>query len=1213
MSGIGTRRRGIGKQVSTAGQWKQRLASMVYGMLLGVVIPTLALGQASLLPDAKQQYLDDAGNPIAGGSVTYYVPGQSTKKNVWLDAAQTTLSTNPVVLDAAGRPQPTGQTYGSGIYRQKVVDANNVVVWDAVTASTGSGGGGTNIPATGDGNLVGTVLAFPGWSLPNQYMYADGHAVSRTTYPELLTALTQVANALCTAGLPTLTGLPFSTTFRVPIGASVEASCIAPGSTVVSKATNSLTMSSNASISTAVSARIFFYGNGDRSTTFNLPDLRSSVPAGMDTMDSAVAARGVLIPPYFPQNGLGAATISPSTILSLANLPPYTPAGTITNGVITNTVTGGVNGGTGVNTTVAAAGVQLLTGSTPIAVSSAQATSTFAGTPVGSSTPFSVVQPTIMTNYIIKVTPDANSAQATGVLSLGGMTGALACGTGILCTGNTVSLNGTPVFSPGSATVGNIAFWLDTNATTLGASPGFITANPGNAAIYSSLANPVNGYTGLYNGMVFQQGATIPTSAQFGGGTINVQQSVVGTLNIASGDTGIYQGNALAGYCNTNQPTGAGLSVAGCVGIMGQSGTTVANASIFGLSGIAQNITGPSIIGFDVGYMGGAELNPNLWQKSGSINPTVSSNHFYGLNIQGGGNHTNEIGSALVINNSAFPATTRWATGIELIAGCCVTGVTAGPVALGNSQRSQYISAAGIDGGGTVRSALFYADSGGNAVLSPFLGTTGIIFLDNGSGTPLLSASSAFGSSKIRVPAFTTAGVVTNDVTTGQLNSVTTLISGLTAPALVVTGSFTATGLVTNADLTNPSTTVNGQTCTLGSTCTVAASATSITAGTTTVTGGPGVLSNASSGGVLVSSLTLPSGATAPALTVTGSFTATGLVTNADLVSASTTVNGTACTLGSSCTVTAAGNTLTGTTVGSASSTTLASTVLASSLTSLGTITSLTATTVNAFTQGGNISGGGFQHNNVIIGASTPLAGTFTTLTANTSVSSPTHTASGALTFQSNGSTFAGDVTTGQQWYLGSTLNAPASGVQLTVSKNAAAPAPAPLAGTIADFVQVDGTAARLAIRQFGAGAAGPAVVYYAAGGTAASPTQTLSGTPIGVNFGFGYGSGAYQVGAGSGFQMNALENCVSTSCGSDFEIITTPIGAGAQSTVAYFKQGLSVGSSTDPGAGKINAQLGFVAGGTAGVTKTCTIAVGNVLTFTLGILTATSGVAGCV
>ncbi len=60
---------------------------------------------------------------------------------------------------------------------------------------------------------------------------------------------------------------------------------------------------------------------------------------------------------------------------------------------------------------------------------------------------------------------------------------------------------------------------------------------------------------------------------------------------------------------------------------------------------------------------------------------------------------------------------------------------------------------------------------------------------------------------------------------------------------------------------------------------------------------------------------------------------------------------------------------------------TLAAGVTASSLTSLGTITSLTATTINAFTLGGTISGAGNQINNVVIGASTPLAATFTTVT----------------------------------------------------------------------------------------------------------------------------------------------------------------------------------------------------------------------------------------
>ena len=62
----------------------QRLKSAVFGTIMGLCVPTLVLAQtATLLPNAKQQYLDAAGNPVAGGSVTYYVPGTTTKKTVW--------------------------------------------------------------------------------------------------------------------------------------------------------------------------------------------------------------------------------------------------------------------------------------------------------------------------------------------------------------------------------------------------------------------------------------------------------------------------------------------------------------------------------------------------------------------------------------------------------------------------------------------------------------------------------------------------------------------------------------------------------------------------------------------------------------------------------------------------------------------------------------------------------------------------------------------------------------------------------------------------------------------------------------------------------------------------------------------------------------------------------------------------------------------------
>jgi hypothetical protein len=59
--------------------------------------------------------------------------------------------------------------------------------------------------------------------------------------------------------------------------------------------------------------------------------------------------------------------------------------------------------------------------------------------------------------------------------------------------------------------------------------------------------------------------------------------------------------------------------------------------------------------------------------------------------------------------------------------------------------------------------------------------------------------------------------------------------------------------------------------------------------------------------------------------------------------------------------------------------------------------TTLTANTIGAFTLGGTVAGGGNQINNVIIGTSTPLAGNFTTVSATTSVTTPSVTNAGTL------------------------------------------------------------------------------------------------------------------------------------------------------------------------------------------------------------------------
>lgn len=96
---------------------------------------------------------------------------------------------------------------------------------------------------------------------------------------------------------------------------------------------------------------------------------------------------------------LGATKIGSSFTLLTANLPAYTPAGGITNGAIS--ISGGVNGAIATSTAVAAAGHSFA--DVGPAISPSQAASTFAGTAQGgTSTPVSLVQPSIVVKKIIR-------------------------------------------------------------------------------------------------------------------------------------------------------------------------------------------------------------------------------------------------------------------------------------------------------------------------------------------------------------------------------------------------------------------------------------------------------------------------------------------------------------------------------------------------------------------------------------------------------------------------------------------------------------------------------------------------------------------------------------------------------------------------------------------------------------------------------------------
>jgi hypothetical protein len=82
---------------------------------------------ASLMPNAKQPYWNNAGSPLAGGKVYTYAAGTTTPKATYTTAAATTANSNPVILDARGE----APIYWDGSYYIEVKDASDVLVYSA--------------------------------------------------------------------------------------------------------------------------------------------------------------------------------------------------------------------------------------------------------------------------------------------------------------------------------------------------------------------------------------------------------------------------------------------------------------------------------------------------------------------------------------------------------------------------------------------------------------------------------------------------------------------------------------------------------------------------------------------------------------------------------------------------------------------------------------------------------------------------------------------------------------------------------------------------------------------------------------------------------------------------------------------------------------------------------------------------------------------------
>lgn len=131
---------------------------------------------ATLLPNGVQQFFSANGTPLNAGSVTFYVPGTTTPKDTWQDAAQTILNTNPVILDTAGE----AIIYGTGSYRQIVQDSAGNTIWDELTSDTAVGGVAAGGTSTGTPNAQ--VIAASSFTQQNeqQIVFIVGDGLTNT-------------------------------------------------------------------------------------------------------------------------------------------------------------------------------------------------------------------------------------------------------------------------------------------------------------------------------------------------------------------------------------------------------------------------------------------------------------------------------------------------------------------------------------------------------------------------------------------------------------------------------------------------------------------------------------------------------------------------------------------------------------------------------------------------------------------------------------------------------------------------------------------------------------------------------------------------------------------------------------------------------------------------------------------------------------------------
>lgn len=280
----------------------------VFGTTQGSVLYRNSTIWTTLGPGTSGTFLKTLGaaaNPIWDTPAGSGTINSSTANNLAVYSGSTALSgvttgnNGLLVTSGAGVPSiataiPSGVTATTQSPADNSTKVATTAYADAAVAAAGT------IP-------TGTIVPFAGLVAPSGWQLCTGSPVLRASFTNLYNALTVTSTitvTIASPGVVTWTGhalslgspVVFTTTSALPTGITAGVTYFVNG-TVTTNTFNISATVGGANINTTGSqsgtqtGTFVPYGNGNGTTTFNLPDLRGRFIAGVDNMGGSAAGR----------------------------------------------------------------------------------------------------------------------------------------------------------------------------------------------------------------------------------------------------------------------------------------------------------------------------------------------------------------------------------------------------------------------------------------------------------------------------------------------------------------------------------------------------------------------------------------------------------------------------------------------------------------------------------------------------------------------------------------------------------------------------------------------------------------------------------------------------------------------------------------------------------------------------------------------------------